>query len=190
MYVSKKMRCSYEKISIYVSRSFSCIINYRCCSSSTLPTLNNNSRNASIGPKLAKTKAIVEQANLTRLNDQRVDLLTDAGNYSLVTVANSSLKGLQANAINGFNEEFILDAGIVLLFNRAQVGQQVDANTGLGTLTVDINGTNDNNGRPNRVGEGNQYLDRYTFDILNSGRVVPTNQAAVIMQNGWRVPRQ
>ena len=169
----------------------------------TMPTFTQNTQKAKIGPKLAKARAVFEQAALAVLDDAQVDALSDA----LVTCSDdaTTTQALIPNSSSGSNNDEIAcfwynmghhmkgsisisnqtvfdstDGVSYLVVMLGQPGTGLYAHQKqVGNLIIDINGLNnlpDANGR-----------DFFYFQIRNDGSLMPWGSSQGSADNAWTI---
>ena len=131
----------------------------------TLPGLLTNIREAQIGPKLAKARSIFEQANVTLLDDNSIDLITDGFNNTnnYITELRNFLKG-DANGATYTTDD---NMRYTIAINGAPANQNIPGyQQTIGTVQIDIDGPLG----PNTLGR-----DRFNFLFRNDGSLEPND---------------
>lgn len=146
----------------------------------TLPNLMMDTSSAQIGPKLAKSVAMFEQANIALLNDQNSDSLLDTGltdtayTKELIKYLKSSERGRIETDINGsdLGTCWCITAKDGVVYKMCNGGEQLDETLPpyqqrKGTVIIDINGAS---------GPGKAATDLFAFAWYADGSLKPYGQ--------------
>ena len=157
----------------------------------TAPTLVNDSANAQIGPKLAKTVSTLEQANMAIINGQSsnnrevLDSLADLDNIEDYTNALlGQISGSSQETRNAQNDTLRLKGGITISFSEP-VNTYPRTNNYRGSYlqaTIDLNAR--------RGGNAILGVDEFLFMVDANGTVLPFGGQALNQLNSafglWR----
>ena len=132
----------------------------------TLPSLLADTATAQIGPKLAKSVSMFEQANESLLSENASDTLIDAGFWPGATYTKELRKYLKGSADG---TKFLTKDGVLFTFTDLEGDPANPSEPAhmqkIGTVVMDINGEDI---KPNTAG-----TDIFHFTLWNDGSLRP-----------------
>ena len=138
----------------------------------TIPALNQNVANETVGPALAKAISNLESANKRAIAKENVIRLKDiSADYSVILKDVMNADCTTTSSSGKYTFTCTTADGISYISNSTSLA------SGEIEIIIDING---------KKGEDRLNIDQFKVDIYNSGKVEPKDTALDIQKNGWK----